>query len=54
MNILKKIIAYKQIEVEAQSKIISLDRLQKSQRLFAVRDFKKALKEEGIRIIAEI
>jgi indole-3-glycerol phosphate synthase len=54
MNILKKIIAYKQEEVEAQSKIIPLDRLQKSQRLFAVRDFKKALEGEDIQIIAEI
>ena len=54
MNILGKIIAHKQEEVEAQSKIIPLDRLQKSQRLFAVRDFKKALAGEDIRIIAEI
>ena len=54
MNILKKIIAHKQEEVDAQSKIIPLDRLQKSQRLFAVRDFKKALEGEDIRIIAEI
>ena len=54
MNILEKIIAYKQEEVEAQSKIIPLDRLKKSQRLFAVRDFKNALKGEGIQIIAEI
>ena len=54
MNILKKIIAHKQEEVEAQSKIIPLERLQKSQRLFAVRDFKKAMEGEDIRIIAEI
>ena len=54
MNILGKIIAHKQEEVEAQSKIIPLERLQKSQRLFAVRDFKKALKGEDIRITAEI
>ena len=54
MNILGKIIAHKQEEVEAQSKIIPLDRLQKSQRLFAVRDFRKALEGEDIQIIAEI
>ena len=54
MNILEKIIAHKQEEVEAQSKIITLDRLQRLQRLFAVRDFKKALEGEGTRIIAEI
>ena len=54
MNILGKIIAHKQEEVEAQSKIIPLERLQKSQRLFAVRDFKKALEGEDIRITAEI
>ena len=54
MNILKKIIAHKQEEVETQSKIIPLERLQKSQRLFAVRDFKKALEGEDIRITAEI
>jgi len=54
MNILGKIIEHKQEEVDAQSKIIPLERLQKSQRLFAVRDFKKALEEEEIRIIAEI
>ena len=54
MNILEKIIAHKQEEVEAQLKIIPLDRLQKSQRLFAVRDFKKALEGEDIRIISEI
>ena len=54
MNILKKIIAHKQEEVKSQSKIIPLERLQKSQRLFAVRDFKKAMEGEDIRIIAEI
>ena len=54
MNILKKIIAHKQEEVEAQSKIIPIERLQKSQRLFAIRDFKKALEGEDIRITAEI
>ena len=54
MNILEKIIAHKQKEVEDQSKIIPLDRLKKSQRLFAIRDFKQALEGEDIRIIAEI
>ena len=54
MNILEKIIAHKQKEVEAQLRIIPLDRLKKSQRLFAVRDFKKALEGEEIQIIAEI
>ena len=54
MNILEKIISRKQEEVEVQSKIIPLDRLQKSQRLFSVRDFKKALEREDIRIVAEI
>ena len=54
MNILEKIIAHKHKEVESQSKIIPIDRLKKSQRLFAVRDFKKALEGEGIQIIAEI
>ncbi len=54
MNILEKIIAHKKKEVEAQLRIIPLDRLKKSQRLFAVRDFKKALEGEEIQIIAEI
>ena len=54
MSILEKIIAHKQKEIEAQQKIISLDRLKKSQRLFAVRDFKNALLGEEIQIIAEI
>lgn len=54
MNILEKIIAHKQKEIEAQLKIISLDRLKKSQRLFVVRDFKNAILGEGIQIIAEI
>ena len=54
MNILEKIIAHKHKEVDAQQKIIPLDRLKKSQRLFAVRDFKNALKGEDIQIIAEI
>ena len=54
MNILEKIIAHKQKEVEAQLKIISIDRLKKSQRLFAIRDFKKALEGEEMQIIAEI
>ena len=54
MNILEKIIAHKKKEVEAQLRIIPLDRLKKSQRLFEVRDFKKALEGEEIQIIAEI
>ena len=54
MNILEKIIAHKHKEVEAQKKIIPLDRLKQSQRLFDVRDFKNALKGDDIQIIAEI
>ena len=54
MNILEKIIAYKKKEITAKSKIIPLDRLKQSQRLFAVRNFKKVLKGENIQIIAEI
>ena len=54
MNFLDKIIVHKQKEIEARLKIIPLDRLKQSQRLFAVRDFKKALKGEEIQIIAEI
>jgi len=54
MNILKKIIAHKNEEIAAQSRITPLNRLKKYQRLFAVRDFMKALKKDNIQIIAEI
>ena len=54
MNILEKIIEYKRSEVEKRSKIISLERIQGSQRLYSVRDFCGTLTNEGISIIAEI
>ena len=40
-----KIINYKKNEIIAQSKIVSLERLKNSQRLFSIRDFKKSLNE---------
>ena len=52
MNILEKIICHKQQEVEARATIVPIERLKKSQRLFAVRDFKQALQGEEIKIIA--
>ena len=54
MNILEKIIAHKNEEIAVQSRITPLSRLRKYQRLFAVRDFMKALKKDNIQIIAEI
>ena len=54
MNILQKIISHKKIEIESKSKIISIDKLKGSQRLYSVRDFKSALIGQNIKIIAEI
>lgn len=54
MNILSKIIKRKKDEVSAQSKIISIDSLKDSQRLFSIRDFKKSLSSDKIDIIAEV
>ena len=54
MNILKKIVEDKKMEVEERSKIISLDRIRDSQRLFSIRDFSGQLKKKEIQIIAEI
>ena len=54
MNILEKIIEYKHSEVKERARITPLERIQDSQRLYSVRDFCGALKNDGIRIIAEI
>jgi len=54
MNILEEIVTHKLQEVEKQSMIIPIERLKSSQRLFAIRNFKKALKGNEIKIIAEI
>ena len=54
MNILEKIVAHKLQEIETQSMIVPIERLKSSQRLFAIRDFKQALKGDEIKIIAEI
>ena len=54
MNILEKIIEHKKVEIEERSKIISLDRIKDSQRLFSIRDFSGQLKKKKIQIIAEI
>ena len=54
MNILDKIIQYKKAEVSERSKVIPIERLKESQRLFAVRDFKKSISNNQIDIISEI
>ncbi len=54
MNILQKIVEYKQLEVEKRAKITPQKRIQESQRLYSVRDFCGALKNDSIQIIAEI
>ena len=54
MNILEEIIEFKRSEVEERVKITPLERIQDSQRLYSVRDFKGALKCDDIQIIAEI
>ena len=54
MNILEKIIEYKHSEVKERARITPLERIQDSQRLYSVRDFCGALKNDGIRIIAEM
>ena len=54
MNILEEIIAHKLQEVETQSIIVPIERLKSSQRLFAIRDFKKVLQGNEIKIIAEV
>ena len=54
MNILEKIIEHKHAEIQERSRITPLERIQKSQRLYSVRNFNNTLKNEGIQIIAEI
>ena len=54
MNILKEIIEFKHSEIKERARITPLERIQGSQRLYAVRDFIGALKSDGIQIIAEI
>jgi indole-3-glycerol phosphate synthase len=54
MNILEKIIDSKRHEVVEKSKIIPIERLKDSQRLYTIRDFKQSLKSDKIDIIAEI
>ena len=54
MNIINKIIEDKYKEIESQSQIIPIDRLQGSQRLYAIRNFKQSLQRKKIDVIAEI
>ena len=54
MNILEKIIVSKKHEITEKSKIITIERLKDSQRLYAIRDFKQSLLNNTIDIIAEI
>jgi len=54
MNILEEIIELKKNELREKSKIIPLDRLRDSQRLYSVRNFYEALSLEGVQVIAEI
>ena len=54
MNILEKIIDSKRQEVAEKTKIIPIERLQDSQRLYKIRDFKQSLQNNHIDIIAEI
>ena len=54
MNILEKIIEFKKLEVDECSRITPLERIKDSQRLYSIRDFCGALKNDGIQIIAEI
>ena len=54
MNILKKIILHKQEEVKERSRVTPIERIKGSQRLYAIRDFKSALAQYGVQIIAEI
>ncbi len=54
MNILQEIIEAKEREIQERACITPLERIKNSQRLFAIRDFPKALKSESPAIIAEI
>ena len=54
MNILEKIINSKTQEIAEKAKIIPIERLKDSQRLYAIRDFKQSLQNNHIDIIAEI
>jgi len=54
MNILEKIIQHKKEEVKEKSRLTPLERIQDSQRLFAIRDFNSALCQNKMQIIAEI
>ena len=54
MNILQEIVELKKNELKEKSKIIPLNRIQGSQRLYSVRNFYGALRTDGIQIIAEI
>ena len=54
MNILEKIVKDKELEVEERAKIVPLERIKDSQRLFSVRDFEGQLKKNTIQVIAEI
>ena len=54
MNMLKKIIQHKKEEIREKSRLIPLDRIKGTQRLFSIRDFNSALCQNKIQIIAEI
>ena len=54
MNILEKIINSKRREVDEKLKIIPIERLQDSQRLYEIRDFKKSLKNDRLDIFERL
>jgi len=54
MTSLEKIVNFKKEEVNALSKIVPIEKLKDSQRLFNIRDFKESLNNNNISIIAEV
>lgn len=54
MSILQEIIQHKIVEVAEASKHLSLNQLRKRQRTFPLLDFREALTQPGLQIIAEI
>ena len=53
MNILEKIIKYKRLEIEQNKEKISINKME-SGNFPEIRNFKSALKKDGISVIAEI
>ena len=54
MNILQEIIEFKKNELQEKSRIIPLERIKDSQRLYSVRNFYDALHVKNMQVIAEI